>query len=119
MLNKHSMVLMIVVLLATSNQTVFASYEFDTEAMTACVPVGKIAMKMIDLIKAGHEKETIEATLKEQLDQNLSLWITPISSLVFSNTEQSSETVTKKAIGYCLNIIKIHRQPREANLINT
>lgn len=119
MLIKHSIsiVLMLAVVLAMLTHSVFAGQEFNTEEITACAPIGRIAMKIIKLRKAGHEKESIEGVLMEQLDQKMSLWIIPISRLVFSHSEQSSAKVTKKAISYCLNTMKkhekMHRQPEE------
>lgn len=112
-----SIVLILVALLTMLMPSVFAEQEFDTEEVTACIPIGRIAMKIIELRKEGHDKKLIEEALMEQLDRNMSLWIAPISKLVFSHSEQLSDKVTKKAISYCLNTMKkhmkLHRQTEE------
>lgn len=108
MINLHS-ILAVLSMAFVLNQPVLAANEFESKEMMQCVPVGEMAQKISKLQKLGYKRKFIETSLEKQLDENMYLWITPISKLIFSKIDQSSEKVVKQAIGYCLNTIKMHR----------
>jgi hypothetical protein len=78
--------------------------------MKACIPVGEIAKRISKLQKLGFKREFVEIKLNQELNENLSVWITPLSKLVFSRQEKSPEKSIKQAIGYCLQTMKAHKK---------
>lgn len=116
MFNLHT-ILAAVLLMTVVTQPAIASGEFNEKEVAACTPVGKIAMKISKLHAQGLNRAFIEAGLNEELGEHLSLWVKPISRLVFSNQEESSEKVVKQAIGFCLNTMKMHKKmPNAMNI---
>ena len=116
MFNLHT-ILAAALIMTVVAQPAIASGEFNEKEMAACTPVGKIAMKISKLQAQGLNRTFIEEGLNEELDEHLSLWVKPISRLVFSNQEESSEKVVKQAIGLCLNTIKRHKKmPNNMNI---
>lgn len=109
-MNKLHSFLAVLIMALVLNQPTLASSQYNTEEMMDCVPVGDIAMKITTLQKMGYKREFIETSLEELVDEKMSLWITPISKLVFSTAEQSFEKIVKQAIGFCLNTMKMHKK---------
>ncbi|MCF6204500.1 MAG: hypothetical protein L3J59_12685 [Methylococcaceae bacterium] len=118
MFNLHS-ILAAFAIVSVAIQPVVASETFNEKEMAACATVGKIAIKISKLQAQGLKRKFIEAGLKEELDESLSLWVKPISRLVFSRQEQSPEKVVKKVIGYCLHTMKMHKKMPKMASINT
>ena len=116
----NSTPLLTVLSLATIlSQPAFAAGMYNVKEMSACVPVGEIAMKMIDLRESGHEREFIETTMKKHLDRNLALWVSPIAKLVMAEPEKPNEKVIKQALGYCLRTMKKHKRIEKYNKPDT
>ncbi|MCK5832020.1 MAG: hypothetical protein KAH20_17145 [Methylococcales bacterium] len=109
MFKLHSIITPII-MIAFLSQPAAAVDEYNSEEVAACVPVGKIAMKISKLQAQGLEQEFIEKALNEELREPLSLWVKPISALVFSKKKQASEKTIKEAIGYCLQTMKSHKK---------
>jgi|GEM_PF-5583346 len=87
--------------------------DYSVHEISARVPVGEFAMKMAKLRGSGHDREFVEASVKKGLDGDLALWITPLAELIFSKPEESSETVVKEAIRFCLRTMKWHNKLEE------
>lgn len=90
-----------------------SSDQFYTQEVVFCTPIGGIAMTISKLRKSGHEQNLIEQILRKKLDQNLSLWVTPLTKIVFSEPEKATEKVVKQAIKYCLRSLKAHQFRQE------
>lgn len=99
------------------NQSTVASGEYNSEEIAACIPVGDIAMEISKLQDQGYERKLIETRLKKRLNEQLSLWVAPISVLIFSRHEQSSKKVIKQAIGYCLQMMKAHKKKHKQHYV--
>lgn len=100
-------------LVTVLDQPMPESREYSLEEISACVPVGEMAMKMTKLQRSGHDREFVEGSIKKHLDGGLALWVAPIAELVFSNAAESSEKVVKEAIRYCLRTMKWHNKMKE------
>lgn len=95
------------------DQPIPGSRKYSLNEISACVPVGEIAMKMTKLQRSGHGREFVEGSIKKHLDGGLTLWVAPIAELVFSKSTESSEKVVKEAIRYCLRTMKWHNKMKE------
>ncbi len=113
MLKLHSIIATFIVATAIAQPTI-ASSEFNEEDVMACVPVGEIAKRISELQKLGFEREFVETKLNQELNKGLSVWISPLSKLVFSRQEKSPEKSIKQAIGYCLQTMKAHKKIRHS-----
>lgn len=83
--------------------------DFNEQELAKCIVVGKIAMRMNELKDKGLDKKFIEAGLNEELGSHLSLWVKPISKIIFSEQNESSKILVKQAIGYCFRVMKTHK----------
>ncbi len=108
MFNLH-IVLAAPLLVAVVSQPVFANDEFTTDDITACTPIGKIAVRMTELQDKGLKREFIESGMHGELGEELSLWVKPISNIVFSSQQETSEKIIKQAIRYCLHTMRKHK----------
>lgn len=91
-------------------QPVCRSSEYSVNQISTCVSVGEIAMNLTRLRESGRDRRSAEDSAREHLQGDLTLWITSIAELVFSEPLKSTEKVTKQAIGFCLKTMEYHNQ---------